>query len=199
MLKSFFAFFICLSFLVGCSTDAPVSSNLLQEETPTLNKVTSSTSVVYSIADGSEVGSSKIVRNKNGVTVTLNTSGLEPGSAVTIWWVVFNNPNECVDGCDETDLGNPNVAGDVIYAAGHVVGNNGTAHFAAHLNEGDSGGSLFPQPSPGLIDAQTAEIHLVVRSHGPAIPGMIPEQIHTFNGGCPPNVCENVQFAIFQP
>lgn len=199
MLKSFFPIFICLSFLVGCSTDAPVSSNLLQEETPTLAKTSSSTSEVISSADGSVVGSSKLVRNKNGVSLTLNTSGLEPGSAVTVWWVVFNNPGACAGDCDGTDLGNPNVAGDVIYGAGHVVGGNGTANFAAHLNEGDSGGSLFPQPSPGLIDAETAEIHIVVRSHGPAIPGMIDEQIHTVNGGCPPNVCEDIQFAIYQP
>ena len=188
MLKLFFAFFICLSFLVGCSTDAPVSSNLLQEETPTLNKVTSSTSDVSLIADPTVVvGSSKIVRNQNGVNVTVNTSGLEPGSAVTIWLVIFNNP------------GTPGPPDDVIYGAGHVVGGNGTAHFAAHLNEGDSGGSLFPQPSPGLIDAETAEIHIVVRSHGPAIPGMIPEQIHTLEGDCDPNVCEDLQFAIHQP
>ncbi len=199
MLKSFFAFFICLSFLAGCSKDAPTSSSLLQEETLTLAKITSSTSAVYSFADNSELGSSTLIRNKNGVSLTLNTSGLEPGSAVTVWWIVFNNPNACVDGCDGTDLGDPNVAGDVIYAAGHVVGNNGTANFAAHLNEGDSGGSLFPQPSPGLIDAETAEIHLVVRSHGPFIPGMIVDQIHTVNGGCPPNVCEDVQFAIHLP
>ena len=199
MLKSFFPIFICLSLLAGCSTDEPVSSNLLQEETPTLNKVTSSTSDVYLWNSTVVVGSSKIVRNQNGVNVTVNTSGLEPGNAVTIWLVIFNNPSECVDGCDGTDLENPNVAGDVIYGAGHVVGGNGTAHFAAHLNEGDSGGSLFPQPSPGLIDAETAEIHIVVRSHGPAIPGMIPEQIHTVEGDCDPNVCEDVQFAIHLP
>jgi len=200
MLKSFFPLFICLSLLAGCSTDAPVSSNLLQEETPTLNKVTSSTSDVSLFADPTVVvGSSKIVRNQNGVTVTVNTSELEPGSAVTIWLVIFNIPGECFEGCDGTDLANPDVAGDVIYGAGHVVGPNGTANFAAHLNEGDSGGSLFPQPSPGLIDAETAEIHIVVRSHGPFIPGMIPEQIHTVEGDCDPNVCEDVQFAIHLP
>jgi hypothetical protein len=184
MLKSFFAFFICLSFLVGCNTDAPVSSNLLQEETPTLNKPT--TEDVFLWGSTVKVGSSTLVRNQNGVTVTVNTSELDPGSAVTIWLVVFNNGTS----------GGPD---DVIYGAGHVVGGNGTANFAAHLNEGDTGGSLFPQPSPGLIDAETAEIHIVVRSHGPAIPGMIPEQIHTVGGGCLINVCEDLQFAIHLP
>ncbi len=184
MLKSFFPILICLSFLVGCSTDEPVSSNLLQEETPTLNKPTTST--VYTFDGNIEVGSSKIVRNNNGVTVTVNTSELDPGSAVTIWLVVFNNGTS----------GGPD---DVIYGAGHVVGPNGTANFAAHLNEGDTGGSLFLQPSPGLIDAETAEIHIVVRSHGPFDPGRIPEQIHTVENDCDEEVCEDLQFAIHQP
>jgi hypothetical protein len=201
MLKSFFLIFICLSLLAGCSTDEPVSSNLLQEETPTLNKPT--TSPVYTFPDPPAVvvvgASSKIVRNNNGVTVTVNTSGLVPGSAVTIWLVIFNNPEECFEGCNIDDLGNPDVEADVIYGAGHVVGPNGTANFAAHLNEGDTGGSLFPQPSPGLIDAETAEIHIIVRSHGPFDPGRIPEQIHTVEGDCDETVCVDLQFAIFQP
>ena len=107
MLKSFFLIFICLSLLAGCSTDAPVSSNLLQEETPTLNKVTSSTSAVYTFDGNIEVGSSKLVRNNNGVSLTLNTSELDPGSAVTVWFVVFNNPGACASDCAGSDLGNP--------------------------------------------------------------------------------------------
>ncbi len=203
MLKSFFPIFICLSLLAGCSTDAPVSSDLLQEETPTLTKTISSTSAVYRFDNNNEVGSSKLVRNQNGVSLTLNTSELEPGSAETVWWIVFNNPEECVDGCNGEDLSNEAVNGDVIYAAGNVVGGNGTANFAAHLNEGDNDGSIFMGgfgfAGSGLIDAETAEIHLVVRSHGQAIPGMIDEQIHTFNGGCPPNICGDVQFSIHEP
>ena len=187
---------------MGCSTDAPVSNNLLQEGTTSLAKTITSTTDVIRFDNNSVVGSSKLVRNQNGVTVTVNTSDLEPGSAQTVWWIVFNNPEECVDGCNGADLSNPDVNGDVIYAAGNVVGGNGTSNFAAHLNEGDNDGSIFEGafgfPGSGLIDAETAEIHLVVRSHGQAIPGMIDEQIHTFNGGCPPNDCDDVQFSIHE-
>lgn len=57
---------------------------------------------------------------------------------------------------------------------------------------------------PGLKDAQAAEIHIVVRSHGPAIEGLESEQITLFlEPGCEdlggPNVCEDIQFSIHQP
>ena len=32
--------------------------------------------------------------------------------------------------------------------------------------------------------ALSAEVHLVLRSHGPAIPGQTVEQTSTYNGGC---------------
>jgi hypothetical protein len=61
----------------------------------------------------------------------------------------------------------------------------------------------------GLMDARKAEIHFVIRSHGPLIPGIIHEQISTFNAGCGgfppelgtpgPNTCEDLQFAVHLP
>ena len=59
---------------------------------------------------------------------------------------------------------------------------------AARLNEGDTAGSILPtvfgQPAIGLLDAQAAEVHLLIRSHGPKIPGLVDQMISTFNGGC---------------
>ena len=59
----------------------------------------------------------------------------------------------------------------------------------------------------GLTDPQGAEVHLVVRSHGERITGMVNDQINTFAGGCTaessfgaaesPNECEDQQFAVF--
>ncbi len=166
--------------------------------------------------DGSTVvGESTLVRTPSGVTMTVETSGIPDGHAVTIWWVVFNNPGECATApCGENDLFVDAVQADVLYAAGHVVGNSGQANFAAHLNEGDRSGSiagLFDLPDPqGLADAETAEIHNVVRSHGPKARGRtLKAQIHTFEGGCevdlPPGTipvnfgeCADIQFSIHQ-
>lgn len=180
-----------------------------------------STANVYSFADvGTPIGASSLVRNRNGVTATLRTTELLAGHAYTLWWVVFNEPSACApdDGdeeiegvdCSAADLGKPAVKADVLFATGHVVGGSGKGNFAARLNEGDTDGSLFPPPSAGLIDAAQAEIHLVVRSHGPAIPGEVNEQIRSFGGGCtafldPPAVpgeegeCADVQFAVHAP
>ena len=129
---------------------------------------------------------------------------------------MWNAPENCsTSHCSEADLFYPAVVSDVIYAAGNVVGGNGKSAFAAYLSEGDNSGSISPAfgfPAPGLIDAETAEIHLVVRTHGQAIPGLINAQIHTFAGGCSefppfppslgtpgPNTCEDIQFAIHLP
>ncbi len=56
----------------------------------------------------------------------------------------------------------------------------------------------------GLTDPEGAEIHLVLRTHGPVIPELVNEQIHSFNRGCEvgePNVgiCRNLQFAALLP
>ena len=48
----------------------------------------------------------------------------------------------------------------------------------------------------GLLEAQGAEVHLILRTHGLPIPGWVDEQISTFEGGCEVNVCANQQFAI---
>jgi hypothetical protein len=147
---------------------------------------------------------SALVRTDNGIAGTLNTSGLAPGSAATLWWVVFNNPAYCSQGlfgqrCGPGDLGNPLVQASVQFASGHVIGGDGIADYGAYLSEGDTSGCAAPTlPCSGLIDSRTAVVHLIVRSHGQALPGAIDEQIGSFNGGCNPT-CANVQAAVFEP
>ena len=139
--------------------------------------------------------SSMLVRNDNGVTGTVHTDGLTAGNAYTMWFVVFNNPAACVGGCGADDLGRAGVNSSVVYGAGHVVGGEGN-NFAGWLGVGDTDGAIA---GPGLLNSRGAEIHLIIRNHGPAMPGLIDEQIHSFNGGCPPNSCANVQAAEHKP
>ncbi len=52
----------------------------------------------------------------------------------------------------------------------------------------------------GLMDSMAAEIHLVVRSHGPAanLSGQeLSEALHSVDGGCTTNTCGDAQFAVF--
>lgn len=139
-----------------------------------------------------------LYREDDGVKLTLETP-LPPGAAVTTWLATFNNPEFCVDGCGIDDLERPSVNASVFFATGEVIGDDGIGNFSAQILEND-----FPDDpdqifigDEGLIDSFSAEVHLLLRSHGPVIPELEEEQITTFNAGCPPNTCEDIQFAVF--
>lgn len=177
-----------------------------------------SSSGVYTFDDGAPVegAHATLVTNDSGAAMSLHTSGLTPGHAVTVWWVIFNFPEHCTHGipglshCGEEDLhifgGDPSIQTTVAYAAGHVIGGSGRGNYGGSLTVGDTSGVTFG--GPGLLAPRDAEIHLVVRTHGPAIPGLVHEQIRTFGAGCigaPPGTgtpgdypCEDLQFAVFQ-
>ena len=138
-------------------------------------------------ADGSIVNGSgaKLTRDENAVWLSINTTELPPG-AYSVWWVLFNNPEACFNGCNGDDLGNPAVMGSVFFATNGVVDRNGVAHFRAHLEEGEmpsAPGSVL-LPGPPLMDAQRTEIHVVVRYHGPVVERILTKQLTTHWGGC---------------
>ena len=145
-----------------------------------------------------------LIRNRDDVFASMNTTGLTPGTAVTLWWVFFNNPHNCATRpCTPADLANPAVQGSIASAGGKIVGADGTASFGAYRTTNDKTG-VFPGmgTGEGLLDALRAEIHLVVRNHGPALindPVMLNQQLSLFNGGCPPNTCANVQASAHRP
>jgi Cu/Zn superoxide dismutase len=141
-----------------------------------------STSNVTLISDlDAAVGTSTLTRTASGISFTLQTSGLEPGHAVTIWWMVVNPADGGVA---------------VLYAAGHVIDQDGTAEFGGYLQVGDSDGYAMGTDT-SLEDALNATVYLVVRDHGPAKPGLVNQQIHTF-GVCNPT-CTDLQISEHQP
>jgi hypothetical protein len=137
------------------------------------------------------VGTTQLTRNTDGLQLTLDVDGLIPGHAYSVWWVVWNNPEFCDGACDDPDVGSEDVKVEVLYAAGSVAGGT-KGNFGATLKEDDVTGSIngefFNLPNNGgLLDAMKAEIHVVLRSHGPAIPGQVDQQISTYAGGCNPS------------
>jgi hypothetical protein len=129
-----------------------------------------STSNVTLMSDpNTVVGTSTLTRTASGISFTLQTSGLEPGHAVTIWWMVIN----------------PDGGVAVLYGAGHVIDESGTAEFGGYLQVGDSDGYAMGDDT-SLEDALQATVFLVVRDHGPAKPDIVEEQIHTFDVCNPP-------------
>jgi hypothetical protein len=40
--------------------------------------------------------------------MTIHTSSLDPGAAYTVWWFIYNNPEECAEEtCADADFANP--------------------------------------------------------------------------------------------
>jgi hypothetical protein len=140
-----------------------------------------STSDVTLISDPSVVvGTSTLTRTESGISFSLQTSGLEPGHAVTVWWMVVN----------------PDGGVAVLYAAGHVIDDSGTAEFGSYLQVGDSDGALDMGTDTTLEDALQATVYLVVRDHGLADPRTVSKQIQTF-GECNTS-CTDLQMSVHQ-
>lgn len=142
-------------------------------------------------------GAATLIRTNNGVRARIATSGLDQNAAYTVWWIVWNNPSLCSAPCGPDDLG---IAGNsVFYAAGFVTGSDGTANVTADAEAGELPAGidvLIPgglQPGRGL----RAEIHMVVRSHGPITPGSVATQIGSFDAACA--VCSDQQAVAFPP
>jgi hypothetical protein len=135
-------------------------------------------------------GSSTLVRTETGVSFTYQTSSLPAGQVVTVWIVVFNNPENCATRpCQApADVDNPAVQADFLYGGGHVIGGSGRGNFGGHLQAGDASGSGLAElggPAVGLLNPFTAEVILALHSHGPAASGQILKaQLSSFLGGC---------------
>lgn len=182
---------------------------------------------VFWIWDASAVtGTSTLTRTDTGISAVLHTSELSAGHAMTLWFIVFNNPSACGSSpCSIEDLLlNPAVQGDFLIAAGNIVGGTGHAVFGGALQVGDSRGSGWieignPDRAVGLLDPRHAEIHLAVHSHGPALSGEeLKAQISSYLGGCEtflgnqfgiaqgfpdvpmlPHQCSTIQASVYQP
>jgi hypothetical protein len=162
-----------------------------------------------------------LVRTNSGVSMRMSTTvggqlfdlfagplagtSWDVGDATTNWFVVFNNPDACsAPGCGEDDVqdaatgvnNDPGVG--VHFATGHIAGSSNWRS-AASLREGDESGMVF---GFALEDAMTAEIHVVVRSHGSAanlVPSELAGAIGSLGGGCDINICGDAQAAEFKP
>src|SRR5262249_9302124 len=112
-------------------------------------------------------GGSLLMRTSEGVYMSLHSFGLTPGTAVTAWFAFFNNPKKCATSpCTPADFTNAEAEPSLVNATGRVVGSDGTADFGAFKAVGDTTGAAF---GPGLLKPFKAEIHLAVRTHGPAM------------------------------
>ena len=165
----------------------------------------------------------ELVRMDNGIYMNVKTNGLEPGHVVTMWYVIFNNPELCSGGeCGEDDVFNLNADGSFILnedgsppmnmdaweaiqlsllrADGLIVGDDGKAEFRGHLPVGDT---IEAVAGPGLLDPYKAEVHAVLRDHMEPQQEILSEMLNSMNAGCseifPGDPCVDPQFAVFKP
>lgn len=162
---------LSLVFIMGlysCSNepliDVPEESIATDRSFDKKSKAKNSTVAVMDMNDYIKGTVSTVHRKSDGIKVNFMTRNLISGNAYTLWFVIFG------------EVPGPPTS---TYAGGLVVGENGKAVFSAHKSEGEvfENGSIFNNPL-------TAEIHLALRTHGPAIPGMTELQITTMDGGC---------------
>lgn len=141
---------------------------------------------------------------------------------MTLWWVIFNYPQNCSDGsCGANDLADePGLADDkkvkasVVYGTGQVTDEEGKVMLVSSLyptdaDLGDSGPAPFSDGllkpfGKGLLNVTGANIHLVMRSHGPVIDEYLDKQLTTVvDPGCQakggPNECRYIYGAVHPP
>lgn len=156
--------------------------------------------------------SGQAVVNANGATITVHAAHLEPGHAYTMWVVYFNDGTSCTFGemGPDTNCGLGDLfagRGGIVFGDGKVVGGSGMATFSGHVNVGD-GPDIGP---PGVVPYTPGpypDYHIIIRSHGPKLPGQVAAQTHTVDGGCATEVageipddegeCGDVQLSIFE-
>jgi len=137
----------------------------------------------------------------------LALAGGKNETAATNWVVIINDPGACAHSpCEEGDIfgslpDNPTMA-TVCYLTGQSVQANGRATFAGRFAEGTNFGCFFPfaDPAMGLMDADAAEIHMVLQEHGWSLKSGygLEEQVAYFMGECNPD-CVDTQFTIHSP
>jgi hypothetical protein len=163
----------------------------------------------FDVIDGATAA---LTRTANGLSATFRTT-LPAGHAETMWWVIFNSPEGCTDGCGDDEIfavfgGGPNPAGvSILNADGRVAPASGPTTFAAHLTVGSDGPGEVLLPG-GITNPLGALVLLVIDEHGPAASDQQTRwlQTHalTLEGACssqtpedPFGDCFDTQIAIF--
>lgn len=167
-----------------------------------------------------EIAGSKVVlhRSAAGAAMTLEASELNPGHAVTVWFVAIQSPENCksnpctpMEAMGMEEMMNPIATN----AGGTVVNAEGQIRIQGFLPVGEVTGNFYETV---FTAPETSEYHIVVHDHGPLIPELAADQLSSFRGGCTaesvppfypdssrtdgeggPNSCITQQVALFVP
>lgn len=128
------------------------------------------------------------------ITAQLHLKQLTPGHRYTLWWVVYNNPAACVEGCDMDDVtttleSGANPAGiGFLYGGNFLVGTSGKLDLPTRILENSVIGCQTVAPYDALcnplVDAAVAEATILVLDHGPADSTSLQPVTEAFSEGC---------------
>lgn len=134
------------------------------------------------------VGAAWLMRTEDGIRGRIMTTVSTAGDPYTLWIVVFNNPDACVDGCGEDDLLTAEVGASVFNGTGAISAPDGqlkrngkpagggvvNMDFVIPAHPLASGQFLLFGDTDGLYagNGYGAEIHLVIDKHPSIGPGM---------------------------
>lgn len=148
----------------------------------------------------------RIYRDGDGVSFDIRTSRLIKGHGYTVWFFSYDNPEACMSStftethggrCSVGDLlFNPAALGSLMWGrAGKFVKTSGVTRFTGRrprnaipcatepaVASEDCSGVLFGR---GLMNPLKAEVHFVLRDHGPDQKD-VDDETSTINGGCDP-------------
>lgn len=184
---------------------APVPSAVIQQEADVFLAPAGVVSAPW--------GTATLKRGPTGVQAQLRVTdpavhAALAGNAITVWVASFHDPSKCAAAlCGPADLGNPDVGAALQNGGGRVLG-TGPINLAANVREGDDSRQIAGTAT-GLVDAETDDIHVIIRSHGEPIPGKVGSQIGTAGGACKTvngnpgpdpegNDCVDVAVAVFE-
>ena len=148
-------------------------------------------------------GVSTIERTADSVTTTFESTGMEPGTW-SQWTIFYNHPENCkhpmfgpggkqISACSWSDRKSEGVERKPGYASGLVVDAGGVGKFSStrKMNDDSYPGTpppgmpaKFPLCCPVLTNPLGAEVHVLMRYHGPVVPGLVEAQIGSWGGGC---------------
>ncbi|MUP44521.1 hypothetical protein E0K83_02020 [Gramella sp. BOM4] len=206
-------------FIMACDTDPILGQS---PEPPSDDISIKSRSTVYNPITDKITGNSELSRRENSIAVIFEAYELMPGHAYSLWWRVWNRPELCeIPGkCSEKDLVNvKSLQVEMMFAGNAVADSDGRIHILSHLEAGDDSGSVNYMhgwyPAGGLHDDKTfsAEVDLILRSHGPYDKDIMEDQAGSYDLGCiyplgflpfteipdKPGECGDIAIAIHAP
>ena len=172
-----------------------------------------SDSVEFDMENVKMAGSARLIRTQDSISVSGEMAMVEEGQAYTMWWVIFNSPENCTGansptpetgafcGMGDFDASQLEPAGTAWGLCDGFVGSEGgTFSCTRSISDGDTDFELS-----GITDPMNAEIHMILRTHGPALQGaMLDAQLTSYMGGCEEGDpfaadCEELSYVPFLP